>query len=105
MESITLTGALHVPQDWEGRYAQFRVAVQTALDRGQVQSSYGDIVAQLASKERNVTSAKFAGRSKLAPKAAPSGENVSVDVPCMGAVSMVDGLPQVHTKASLCQPP
>ena len=66
-----------VPQDWEGRYAQFRVAVQTALDRGQAHSSYADIAAQLASKERSVTSAKFAGKSKLAPKAAPAGMSQS----------------------------
>ena len=71
-----------VPQDWEGRYAQFRVAVQTALDRGQTLSSYADIAAQLASKERSVTSAKFAGKSKLAPKAAPAGVSPSA---CMVA--------------------
>ena len=85
-------------QDWEARYAQLRVAVQTAQDRGQAHCSYADIAAQLASKERNVTSAKFAGRSKLAPKPGPTGashrwcclawhERVRFDLCCWGKLA------------------
>lgn len=61
-------------QDWEARYAQFRVAVQTALDQGRTQASYAEIAAQVAGKERNVSSAKFVGMSKLGTKPAAAGK-------------------------------